>query len=162
MLCAKFGWNWPTGSGEDENVKSWQRQQTTNKFWSEKLTWAFGSGELKTWHVNNLISGTSPQQRRIYLWSKESWIHFNQGCFASNFSWHWPSDSWEDFQMLIMYLFHNHLPLENEVNKFTWIKNFLCQCIFRIILSFKEMWTFIWTNLKSLHLRMLCAKFGWN
>ena len=63
MLCAKFGWNWPSGSGEeDENVKSlrqqWQQQQrqrqqwrqrrTTDKFWSEKLTWAFGSGELKS------------------------------------------------------------------------------------------------------------------
>ena len=61
MLGAKFGWNWPSGSGEeDENVKSlrrlrqqqqrqrqrWQRR-TTDKFWSEKLTWAFGSGELK-------------------------------------------------------------------------------------------------------------------
>ena len=40
----------------DENVKSLrQRQQprrrqrlTTDKFWSEKLTWAFGSGDLKT------------------------------------------------------------------------------------------------------------------
>ena len=54
MLCAKFGWNWPSGSGEeDENVKSLrqrqrqQRRRTTDKFWSEKLTWAFGSGELK-------------------------------------------------------------------------------------------------------------------
>ena len=55
MLCAKFGWNWPSGSGEeDENVKCLrQRQQrrrqwrTTDKFWSEKLTWAFSSGELK-------------------------------------------------------------------------------------------------------------------
>ena len=50
MLCAKFGWNWPSGSGEeDENVKSLrQRRQrrTTDKFWSEKLTWAFGSGKL--------------------------------------------------------------------------------------------------------------------
>ena len=30
MLCAKFGWNWPSGSGEeDENVKSlrWRRRQ---------------------------------------------------------------------------------------------------------------------------------------
>ena len=24
MLCAKFGWNWPSVSGEDENVKSLQ------------------------------------------------------------------------------------------------------------------------------------------
>ena len=48
MLCAKFGWNWPSGSGEeDDNVKSLrqrqQRRQTTDKFWSEKLTWALGS-----------------------------------------------------------------------------------------------------------------------
>ena len=53
MHCAKLGWNLPSGSGEgDENVKSLQQRQrqrgrTTNKFWSEKLTWAFGSGELK-------------------------------------------------------------------------------------------------------------------
>ena len=51
MHCAKFGRNWPSGSGEeDENVKSlwqWQQQQTMDNFWSEKLTWAFGSGELK-------------------------------------------------------------------------------------------------------------------
>ena len=54
MLFAKFGWNWTSGSGEeDENVKSlrhWQRQRrrrSTDKFWSEELTWAFGSGELK-------------------------------------------------------------------------------------------------------------------
>ena len=53
MLFAKFGWNWPTGSGEE--VEMWQRQRrrqqrqqrTTYKFLSEKLTWAFGSGELK-------------------------------------------------------------------------------------------------------------------
>ena len=59
MLCAKFGWNRSSGSWqEDENVKSLQQRQrqrqrrqrqrqTTDKFWSEKLTWAFGSGELK-------------------------------------------------------------------------------------------------------------------
>ena len=57
MLCAKFGWNWPSGSGEeDENVKSLQTdgqtdrrtdRQTTDDRWSEKLTWAFSSGELK-------------------------------------------------------------------------------------------------------------------
>ena len=60
MLCAKFIWNWPNGSREeDENLKSlrqqqqrqqrwWQwRRRTTDKFWLEKLIWAFGSGELK-------------------------------------------------------------------------------------------------------------------
>ena len=50
MICAKFGWNWLCGSGEeDKNVKSLQQRwrRTTDKLWSEKLTWAFGSGELK-------------------------------------------------------------------------------------------------------------------
>ena len=55
MFCAKFGWNWPSDSREEEeNEKSLrqrrrQRQRrTTDKLWSEKLTWAFGFGELKT------------------------------------------------------------------------------------------------------------------
>ena len=70
MLCAKFGWNWSSDSGEEyENVKSLpqrrqrrqrlrprlrqrqrrqrQRRWTTHKLWSETFTWAFGSGELK-------------------------------------------------------------------------------------------------------------------
>ena len=27
LFCAKFGWNWPSGSWEDENVKSLRHQQ---------------------------------------------------------------------------------------------------------------------------------------
>ena len=49
ILCTKFGWNWPSGSWEeDDSVKSLQTdRQTTGLKWSEKLTWAFSSGELK-------------------------------------------------------------------------------------------------------------------
>ena len=51
FINAKFGWNWPSGSGEEnENVKSLPQQQlrqTTDKFWSEKLTWAFNSDDIK-------------------------------------------------------------------------------------------------------------------
>ena len=104
LHCAKFGWNWPCASGEEDFLNfvnlfslfgnylllekgralyfnklespspkdalcqvwlklaqwfwrrrslwqlQWPQQQqrwTTDKFWSEKLTWAFGSGELK-------------------------------------------------------------------------------------------------------------------
>ena len=48
MLLAKFVWNWTSGSGEeDENVKSLrQRQQRRRQ--RQKLTWALGSGELKS------------------------------------------------------------------------------------------------------------------
>ena len=32
ILCAKFGWNWPSGSGEeDENVKSLQTDGQTDR-----------------------------------------------------------------------------------------------------------------------------------
>ena len=66
MRCAKFGWNWSSGSVEEyENVKSLphrrqrrqrlrqrQRRWTTHKLWSETFTLAFGSGELK--RIQNL------------------------------------------------------------------------------------------------------------
>ena len=53
MFCAKSDWNWPSGSGEeDENVKRLQQRQqrwrTTEKLWPEMLIWAYGSGELKS------------------------------------------------------------------------------------------------------------------
>ena len=50
MICSKFGWNWPSGSGEEvENVKVYrQTDRQTDDGRSEKLTWAFSSGELKT------------------------------------------------------------------------------------------------------------------
>ena len=35
-------------------------------------------------------------------------------------------------------------------------------CYFVIISPWKKTWPFIWTSLNSHHLRMLCAKFGWN
>ena len=52
ILCAKFGWNWPSGSGEeDENVKSLQTDtdgQTDGRTdGGRQLYWAFCSGELK-------------------------------------------------------------------------------------------------------------------
>ena len=40
MLCAKFGWYWPSGFGEDENVKNLRHRQrqrrTTGKFFIRK------------------------------------------------------------------------------------------------------------------------------
>ena len=49
IVCAKFGWNWPSGSGEkDGNVKKYKQtdEQTTARR-SENPTWALSSGELK-------------------------------------------------------------------------------------------------------------------
>ena len=82
MFCTMFGWNWPSGSGEDENVKSscqqrrqW-RQQTMDKFWSEKLTWAFSSGEcakiklciVRTVHWTCKCSKLVPISQSLVQW----------------------------------------------------------------------------------------------
>lgn len=58
ILCAKLGWNLPSGSWEeDQNVKSLQRQrQTKDKSWSKKLTWAFRSGALKIYNTNDIYT----------------------------------------------------------------------------------------------------------
>ena len=42
MLCAKFGWNWPSGSGEeDENVKGLRQQRRQTNFDQNlRLRWA--------------------------------------------------------------------------------------------------------------------------
>ena len=50
MLCAKFGWNWP--SGGEKKMNMWKVYRQTDDRWSEKLTWAFSSGELKQ-HINS-------------------------------------------------------------------------------------------------------------
>ena len=48
MLCANFGWNWLSGSGEEkyEMFTVTTTPTTTDKFLSDKLTWALVSGEL--------------------------------------------------------------------------------------------------------------------
>ena len=58
ILCAKFGWNWPSDSWEgDENVKSlqtcgrtdgWTDGRTTDSRRSEKLTWASSLGPFNS------------------------------------------------------------------------------------------------------------------
>ena len=59
MFYAKFGWNWPSGSREEvEDVKFTDWQMPDNRC-SEKLTWAFSSGEprsvfpIRWWNFKN-------------------------------------------------------------------------------------------------------------
>ena len=48
MLCAKFGWNWPSGSGEeDENVKSLQTDRQTDR-WTDRRTDRRTTGDQKS------------------------------------------------------------------------------------------------------------------
>ena len=47
VICVKFSFNWLSGSGEDKYWKVLTDGRMTEDRWSEKLTWAFSSGELK-------------------------------------------------------------------------------------------------------------------
>ena len=54
MLCAKIGWNWPSGSGEDEeNVKFTMTTTTTDKLW-KKVQKAFTNQSEMVSSGNNL------------------------------------------------------------------------------------------------------------
>ena len=68
MLCAKFGWNWPSGSGEDENVKSLQTDRQTDGWTDDgqqvirkahlsfQLRWAKNNDHLFTHNTISLMS----------------------------------------------------------------------------------------------------------
>ena len=98
MLCAKIGWNWPSGAGEeDENVKSLQTdgqtdRQTTDDRWSEKLTWAFSSGELKMVsdfesHLKyQVISSYWPMNKQIFTRICLIWRFLNRHTFCKKTS----------------------------------------------------------------------------
>ena len=76
ILCAKFGWNWPVVLEKKSKIGKVYRRtdrqtdrrtdgQTTDDRWSEKLTWAFSSGELKSYGPNtNLHRQTNRQTDR--------------------------------------------------------------------------------------------------
>ena len=71
MLCAKYDWNWPSGSGEeDENMESLQTDGcTTDNRPSEKLTWTFSSSKLKTMQIRVKIQVCSKQEPYINTWT---------------------------------------------------------------------------------------------
>ena len=113
MLCAKIGWNWLSGSGEEDFLIS-----------------------SVYFHYFIIIS---PWKRAgPFIWTNLNPLHLRMLC--AKFGWNWPNGSGEeDFLILSMY-FH----------------------YFIIISPWKRAGPFTWKKFNPLHLRMLCAKFGWN
>ena len=72
-----------------------------------------------------------------FNWTNLNPLHPGMPC--AKFGWNWPSGSGEDCLISSMY--------------------FRC---FVIIYTWKRAGPFIWKKLEFPHLRMLCAKFGWN
>ena len=114
MLCAKFSWNWPSGSGEEDVFIS-------SMYWS----------------YFEIIS----PWRRVgpFTWTNLNSLHPRMLC--DKYGWNWLSGSGEEnFKILSKYF-----------------------RFFVIISHWKSAGPFIWKKkLNLLHPKMLCAKFGWN
>ena len=152
MLCANFGWNWPSGSREDENVKSLRQQQRrqwrrrkTDKFWSEKLTWSIGSVELK---INNYFN---PSMGLIRRW----WT-------TIILSQMWQNNSVTDVPAIVVFFFWI-LPFIFLISLSLKLLDLelLLTVVMNIILIMLEYWHFpnyvkytgwIWKNLKLIKL----------
>ena len=165
MLCAKFGWNWPSGSGEEDFlilsmyfhyfviISPWKRAGA---------------------HHMNKLDSPSPKDALCQVWLKLAQWFWRRRIF--NF-------------VNIFSQFHNYIPLEKGgtllLNKLespspkdalcqVWLKlaQWFCRrrffnfvnvfSLFRTYLPLEMGGPFIWTNLNSLLPRMLCSKFGWN
>ena len=68
MRCVKFGWNWPSGSGEeDENVESLQldRQMTGNQEISHTTFTSLVSEQLTDLYIKLSIPDTGTEHLYI-------------------------------------------------------------------------------------------------
>ena len=81
ILCAKFGWNWPSGSGEDENV---ERLQTDDRLMDRRRT----TGQPKKVQ-NNLMSLSPhpPLQKAINLIDIINYINHILYLHSTTCSW---------------------------------------------------------------------------
>ena len=107
MLCVKFAWNWPSGSGEED---FFNLPMYFHNFWI-----------ISPWKRAGPI-----------IWTNLNPLHLRMLC--AKFGWNWPSGSGEDFKICQwISQFRNYLPLEkggaHHLNKFEFSspKDALCQ-----------------------------------
>ena len=166
ILCAKFGWNWLSGSKEEDflnfvNVFSLCRNYLPlekgganhlNKLespspkdalcqvWLNMAQWFWRRRFLNFVNVFTLFRNYLPLEKGGALHLNKVKSPSPKWMLCAKFGWNWPSGSEEkDFLILSIYF-----------------------CYFAIISPWKRTEPFFWTKLNPLHPRMLCAKFDWN
>ena len=165
MLCAKFDWNWPGGSGEEDFLISsmyfryyliispWKRAgafiwTNLNPLHPRMLfikfgwNWPSGSGEhdflISSMSYRCFVIISPWKRAGSFFWTNLNPLHPRMHC--TKFGWNWHSGSGEEDFLISSMHFRYYI----------------------IISPWKRVGPFIWTNLNSLHRRMLCIKFGWN
>ena len=161
QVCSMFGWNWHSGSGEEDFLISstyfcyftiispWKKARlliwtNLNALYPTMLCAKFGwkwfwRRFLNFVDVFSHFIIISPWKRKgPFIWTILNPLYPRMLC--AKFDWNWPCGS-------------------GEADFFYFVNVFL---LFRNYLPFKKEGPFIWTILNPLYQRMLCAKFGWN
>ena len=152
MHCAKIGWNWPSGSWEEDNEfllfhnylllekgGAPSFEQTWILFTQQCIVPSIVENKIFNFYECIFaILVSSPLGKGHGPSFEQTWIPFAQGCIVP---WNWPSGSGEqDFNISSMY-FHYF------VNSSPWKR-------VRPLIHLDK--------LESLYHRMICAKFGWD
>ena len=111
MLCAMFGWNWPSGSREEDcnflplekdstlylnKLESTSSKNALCQFWLNLANWFWWRRFLNFVHVFRYFVIISPWRRtRLFIWTNLNPLH--QRILCANFGWNWLSGSGEDF-----------------------------------------------------------------
>ena len=163
MLCAKFGWNWLSGSGEEDflyfvnvfslfcnylplekgrvlhlnKLESPSPKDALCQVWLKMAQWFWRRRFLNFVNVFRLFRNYLPLEKgEPFIWINLNPLHPKVLC--AKFGWKWPSGSGEeDFWILSMYFRY-----------------------FIIISPWRRVGHFLWTNMNPLHPGILCAKFG--
>ena len=155
MHCAKFGWNWPSGSGEVKYFNFINVFSLVRNYLPLEEGGAF---------YLNKVESASPMDALCQVWFKLAlWLwrrRFVNSCFFAS------SQCPLFEQTCISFIRRWIVPSLIKIGSMVQEKNIFkfCQWIFAIskYLPWRRAGPFIWTNLNPLHPRMLCAKFSWN
>ena len=178
MLCAKFGWNWPSGSRVEDflisSIYYYSATITTSQSFLAELRNCISPMKREgTFIWTNLNSLHSIKDALCQVWLKLAYW-FSRRCqnFVNEFS---PFFIFSPWKSKWPFIWTNDSPSPNHALCQVWL--ILAQGFWRIfflILSTKFCdlllsplekefkWPFILRKLNLIHPRMLCAKFGWN
>ena len=161
MLYARFGWNWPSCSDKDVKISSMYLLSPLGK--GGPFIWRNVNPLIQGCFVSSLVEiGSVVLEKNIFK--------FHWCIFAISYLFLLGKGDGPSFEQTWIY------PLPKNALCQVWLKltqwflrrrflNFVNVFHYFIISSIsplKRVWPFIWTNFKSLHPRMLCAKLSWN
>ena len=130
MLCAKFGWNWPSGSGEEDflnfvnlfslflnylpskkggalHLKKIKTPSTKNQDWWKLAEWFWRRRFLKFVNIFSQFCNYLPLEKGRTLHLKKNLNPLHPKIICAKFGWNWPSTSGEEDFLNLSISFRN-------------------------------------------------------